>query len=289
MNMNRQLPVPTDGLQRYMAEINRFPLLSRAEEHELALRYERTGEVDAAQRLVLSNLRFVVKIAYEYQNYGFRMTDLIQEGNVGLLLAVKKFDPNKGFRLISYAVWWIRAYIQNFILKSWSLVRIGTTKAQRKLFYKLRQAKQKLVGEAGTGDFDQALQSEQAHQIAEKYALRDDEVLDMDVRLSGRDLYLDTPVGGENKTRHLDLLSAPDNQEDAVAEQEEATQVSATVRLALEVLNPRERYIITQRLMAEEPKTLQAIGNHFGISRERARQLEARAKKKLREALSEAA
>jgi RNA polymerase sigma-32 factor len=280
------LPILADGLQRYMAEINRFPLLSRAEEYEVAVQYRQTGDREAAQKLVLSNLRFVVKIAHEYKSYGFRLADLVQEGNIGLLTAVKKFEPEKGYRLISYAVWWIRAHIQNFILRSWSLVRIGTTQAQRKLFYKLKQTKRKLLGHIGEEDRDAEGIN---HRIAEKLALKESEVLEMDQRLSGRDLSLNVPVDDESHLTHMDLLAAPDNQEEIVADYEEKLQVSQHVKMAMKNLTPREEFIVKNRLMADEPMTLQEIGNRYGISRERTRQLEARAKKKLKAVLQEAA
>ncbi len=282
------LPVPSDGIQAYAARISHYPVLSREAEQELALRYEETGDPAAAQQLVVSNLRFVVKVAYEYRAYGFRMADLIQEGNVGLLVALKKFDPHKGFRLISYAVWWIRAHIQNFILRSWSLVRIGTTQAQRKLFYKLRQSKRRLLGQT-EADLDKALSEAEAHTIAEKMALKDADVLDMDARLSGRDLSLNTPIGDDDRVTHQDLLCAPENQEERVGERQEAVQLQAEVQAAVATLRPREQFIVENRLMADEPMTLQQIGEHYGVSRERARQLEARAKEKLRTALSAAA
>lgn len=282
--MNVNLPVPTDGLQHYMAQVNRFKLLSRDEERALAERYAATGNKEAAQELVVANLRFVIKIAYEYQGYGFRMADLIQEGNVGLLTAVKKFDPKRGFKLISYAVWWIRAMIQNFILRSWSLVKLGTTQAQRKLFYKLRESKRRLLGSVEK-DFDQTLGSDEAHILAEDMALKQEEVLEMDARLMTKDLYLNAPVGEEGTTTHQDLLCEPVSQEEIVCEKQEADQRGEQVGRALDTLNPRERYIIQNRLMADDPMTLQDLGNHFAISRERARQLETRAKTKLKLAL----
>ncbi len=282
------LPVPVDSLQSYLQQVGHFPVLEREEEQALALRYYENGDVNAAQQLVLANLRFVIKIAYEYQAYGMKMADLIQEGNLGLMTAVKKFNPHKGYRLISYAVWWIKAYIQNFILKSWSLVRIGTTQAQRKLFYKLRQAKQKLFGAMEEGDMTRALHSEEAHSLAESMALKEEEVLLMDGRLSSRDLSLNAPIGEDGSVSHQDLLCAPANQEDLVVEKQAAEQLSDEVSQALRTLNPREEYIVKHRLMADEPMTLQDLGNHFGISRERARQLEARAKQKLKAALKAA-
>jgi len=241
------LPVPQGSLSTYLVEINKFPLLSPEEEFRLAVKYREEGNVEAAHALVTANLRFVVKVAYEYSSYGVRMSDLIQEGNIGLMTAVKKFDPHKGYRLISYAVWWIRAMIQSFILKSWSLVKMGTTKAQRKLFYKLSKTTRALM----------------------------------------RDVSLDQPIREDSQTTALDLLPSEDNQENRVADAEERTIVRAEVTHALTSLNDKERFIVEKRLMTDEPMTLQEIGDHYRISRERARQLEERAKKKIRTALTE--
>lgn len=284
--MTQNLPVPVDGIQQYFKEISKFPILSRDEEQQLARRFRDHQDREAAQQLVLSNLRFVVKIANEYRNYGFKLADLIQEGNMGLLTAVKKFDPDKNYRLISYAVWWIRAFIQNYVIRSWSLVRIGTTTAQRKLFYKLKETKQKLIGDGTSESYDIDLTDEKSHEIAERLALKEEDVIAMNQRMTVRDLSLNATIGDNDKTTHLDLLASPANQEETVADNEEAAQLSVEVEGALAQLKPREEYIVRHRLMADEPMTLQAIGDHYGISRERARQLEARAKKKLRERLA---
>lgn len=185
------LPAVTDVLDLYIAEINRFPILTADEEFKLAVRFKKQKDLKAAEKLVTSNLRFVVKIAYEYNNYGIKLVDLIQEGNIGLMHAVKKFDPYKGFRLISYAVWWIRAYIQNFIIRSWSIVKIGTTQAQRKLFFKLNQVKNRL----------QALSQKNPDlkEVADLLNVKEKEIEEMDRRLSGRDLSLDVTMNDEGK------------------------------------------------------------------------------------------
>ncbi len=201
-------------------------------------------------------------------------------------MAIKKFDPHRGNRLISYAVWWIRAYIQNFVLRSWSLVKIGTTQAQRKLFYKLRESKRKLREMIGQGDYGDALDQWETGQVADKLELRQEEVTEMDARLSARDISLDTPVHEEGATTRLELLAAPAQQEEVVARQETTQAVSSRVQAALKDLDSREQFIVTHRLMAESPLTLQAIGTHFGVSRERARQLEARTLKKLKSKLA---
>lgn len=278
---NKKLPIPQSSLSTYLVEINRFSLLSKEEEFALALRYREGGDIQAAHQLVTSNLRFVVKIAYEYVSYGLKMADLIQEGNIGLMTAVKKFDPKKGYRLISYAVWWIRAYIQNFILKSWSLVKMGTTQAQRKLFYKLGQVKRALMVR---GD---SFNEEACEELAKNLKIKDDAVIEMEARLRARDLSLDSPVDSESDTTHLEMMSEPATQEEAVMAQEESYQLKGKIQKALKGLSPKELFIVNKRLMAEDPWTLQQIGEYYQVSRERARQIEERTKAKIREALQE--
>lgn len=276
-----QLPVLADSMSLYMAEVRKFPLLTVDEEQELGLRVYEHGDKEAARKLVTSNLRFVVKIAYEYRHYGLSMVDLVQEGNIGLMKAVSKFDPHRGFRLISYAVWWIRAYIQAFILKSWSLVKIGTTQAQRKLFYKLKSVKRELTkdGEAPT-----------ALALATALGVTEADIDEMDVRLAGRDFFLDSKVDGESgsTTTHLDLLpaSAP-SQEEAFAETQEQSGLKVLAAEAMQGLSEKERYVVEFRVMSDDPMTLQEIGDHFHISRERARQIEANAIRKVKKFLAE--
>jgi RNA polymerase sigma-32 factor len=269
-----QLTHINDSLEHYMAQINRFALLEREEELELARRFRRNGDLAAAQRLTTSNLRFVVKIANEYRHYGVKLIDLIQEGNIGLMMAVKKFDPERGIRLISYAVWWIRAYMQNFILKSWSLVKIGTTQAQKKLFFKLNQTRaalRRLTGEEGAAD------------IAAELEVRITDVEEMSGRLHGRDLSLDLElVEGEGYTLLEGLADDRDNQEELLAQKEQRLQLRHQVRQALDCLNPRERKIIGARILDDQPRTLQALADEYGISRERVRQLEQQALAKLK-------
>ncbi len=281
-----QLPVPQSSLTTYLVEINKFPLLSAEEEVRLATRYRKDGDVEAAQKLVTSNLRFVVKVAYEYGSYGLRMADLIQEGNVGLMMAVKKFDPQKGIRLISYAVWWIRAMIQSYILRSWSLVKIGTTQAQRKLFYKLAQAKRKIANLLVNPREAEILTDDTRDIIAKTLHVREEDVEEMDARMKGRDSSLDQPISDDSATTPLDLLASSENQEALVARNEEQTKVKAELKRAMSDLNDKERFIVEKRLMTDEPMTLQEIGDRYHISRERARQLEERAKKKIRETLT---
>jgi RNA polymerase sigma-32 factor len=272
------------SLELYLAEINRFPLLSVDEEQELARMFRDRGDTRAAHRLVTANLRFVVKVSYEYRSYGFRMADLIQEGNIGLMKAVQKFDPDKGIRLISYAVWWIRAYIQNYILKSWSLVKLGTTQAQRKLFFSLARTKRELDKVSLEQGVDS--DSHDALKVAHKLRVKPAEVREMEQRMDGRDLSLDAPLGEDGSHSHVDFVaSAGPGQDDELSGAQEQRMVSGRVVEALARLDVRERYIIEQRVMSDRPLTLKELGEHFGFSRERARQLEIRAKEKLRQEL----
>lgn len=286
-NHNRRTAelVTADTLDRYVSEINRYKLLSREDEYELAVRFSKDQDLDAAHEMVTANLRFVVKVAHEYKGYGLRLLDLIQEGNIGLMMAVKKFEPKRGFRLISYAVWWIRAYMQNFVLKSWSLVKIGTTQAQRKLFYKLRGTQAQIAKMEGRQHED----SPRADPAAVAKALNVDvsEVVEMDQRLSARDFSLDQEIGDDSKLSFVDRLT-----DDSALQDETAAKSQSDYRLkdrvanALKTLNEKERYIVEKRLMADEPLTLREIGERFKISRERARQIEANVIKKVKKLLS---
>ena len=266
------------SIDQYVSEINRYKLLTREQEQELAIRYVDKGQLSAAHKLVVSNLRFVVKIAHEYRGYGLKLLDLVQEGNIGLMMAVKKFDPAKGYRLISYAVWWIRAYIQNFIIRSWSLVKLGTTQAQRKLFFKLRSERDKADREAGPGE------SASAKKLAGRLKVAEGEVNDMEMRLASRDFSLDAELEPGARQSHLDLLADDKgpSQEEELAKLEERRLVRGKVHEAMDSLNEKERYIVENRLMTDEPKTLQEIGKHFSISRERARQIEGNVIRKIR-------
>jgi len=273
-----KLPVVVGTLDLYIAEINHFPLLTPEEEFKFAVRLKKHNDMEAAEKLVVSNLRFVVKIAHEYRNYGFKLADLIQEGNIGLIHAVKKFDPYKGYRLISYAVWWIRAYIQNYLIKSWSIVKIGTTQAQRKLFFKLSQAKKQLE--------TLSKKNPEFAEIAESLGVKGSEVAEMDLRMGSRDVSLHEFIGDEGNTTHIDLLAYEgDDQEVALIKNEEKSLVKRNIASALANLSERESYIILNRVMADNPETLQEIGNKFNITRERARQIEKQALKKVQLAL----
>lgn len=273
------LPAHTTTLQKYLAEISNNAILSREEEYELAMKYKNDGDFDAARKLVTSNLRFVVRVANEYKNYGFNIMDVIQEGNVGLMQAVKGFDPTKGYRLISYAVWWIRAYIQNYVIKSWSLVKVGTTQSQRKLFYKLRSTKNKI------GSPEEGLTSNKYGNIASELGVSDEEVKDMDQRMAAKDLSLDSIISADKESTYLDFL--PDensNQEEIITKSEEEGKVRTEMVEALDILKDRERFIVENRVLSETPLTLEEIGTKYKISRERVRQIENVALKKLKSA-----
>jgi len=262
----------------YMVEINRVPLLSAEEEFDIAVKLKKYKNIKDAEKLVVANLRFVVKIAYEYKNYNVKMADLIQEGNIGLMHAVKKFDPHKGYRLISYAVWWIRAYIQNYIIRSWSMVKIGTTQAQRKLFFKLNKARKEL----------EALSEKNPEfkEIAETLNVKTIDVEEMDLRLTNRDVSLNTSLNDDSDATYLDFLTYQGNdQETELIKKEEMDIVQKHISGALEKLSEKEAFIVKNRVMADEPLTLQEVGDHYQITRERARQIEKQAIKKLQLAL----
>jgi RNA polymerase sigma-32 factor len=275
--MTAALPVVSDNMSRYLTEIRRFPVLSAEEEYRLAVKLYEEQDLSAAQTLITANLRFVVKIAGEYRAYGMKMLDLIQEGNVGLMMAVRKFNPYKGFRLISYAVWWIRAYIQNFIISTWSLLKIGTTQAQRKLFFKLNQAKSAIKNMIGEDDLPATSQA---------LEVKESEIVEMEQRMRG-DFSLDSEMAdGEGSTLLETLADSRMNQEEALAENQEAARLEREVSSIMARLNEKERFVIERRVTAEEPLTLQEIADHFSISRERVRQIEEGALKKMKSFLS---
>ncbi|HWP22995.1 MAG TPA: RNA polymerase factor sigma-32 [Candidatus Binatia bacterium] len=274
---NRAL-VPYDPLQRYLAEIRRFPLLSREEEHELAVRYKEYGDLEAAYKLVTSNLRLVVMIAREYQKAFKNLLDLIQEGNMGLMEAIKNFDPYRGVRFPSYAVWWIRAYMIRYIMNDWRMVKIGTTQAQRKLFFNLQKEKDRLEAEGLTPG---------PKLLAERLNVKEDEVIEMQQRLGSRDLSVDVPIGDDEEATLLNFLQdTKQTPEEQIAE----TQYKALLRQKMEqfakTLKDKELVIYRERLLSEEPLTLREIGDKYGISRERVRQIEERVKKKLKSYLN---
>jgi RNA polymerase sigma-32 factor len=269
-----------DPLQAYMAEVGRHSLLSREEEHALAVRYRESGDVQAAYRLVASNLRLVVKLAHEYHRNPLTLLDLIQEGNIGLMQAVKKYDPYRGVKLSSYAAWWIRAYILRYIMDNWKVVKLGTTEAQRKLFFKLRQEQERLLAQG----FEPT-----PRLLAERLNVTEQDVVEMDQRLGSDEVSLDAPLGEEGRATRADRLLPSSAQ--PVDERLGNEQLRALFREKLQdfarTLKDKERYIYEKRLMADEPLTLQDIGTHFGVSRERARQLEAALISRMREWLRE--
>lgn len=269
--------VPQDSLQRYLAEIRRYPLLTPEEEHRLAVEYKQYGDLQAAYRLVTANLRLVVMIARRYERAFRNLFDLIQEGNIGLMEAVKKYDPYRGIRFPSYAVWWIRAYIVRYIMNNFRLVKLGTTQAQRRLFFNLQKEKQRLEAEG----FDLTPKL-----IAQRLDVKPSEVVEMEQRMSARDLSVDTPIGEDRDGSMLDLLpSAGGTTEEAVADAHYQKQIADKMRQFGETLTGKDRTIFEQRLLAEDPRTLQEIGEMYDISRERVRQIEERLKKRLREFL----
>ena len=275
--MVARLPIVADSLSLYLAEIRKFPVLSEEEEHRHAVKFFEEKDLESAHTLITSNLRFVVKVATEYRHYGLKMLDLIQEGNIGLMLAVRKYNPYKGIRLISYAVWWIRAYIQNHIISAWSLLKIGTTQAQRKLFFKLREAKN-AIRRLGGGEDD-------SHATALALDVTDREVVEMEQRLQG-ELSLDAEIPGSDGLTTLEnLVDDRMNQEEQLAEFQAKQQLQAQVAQAMAVLNEKERFIVEHRISADEPMTLQEIAGHFSISRERVRQIEEGALKKMKHTL----
>ncbi len=280
----KPIPTPTGSLERYLREINNYPLLKSEEEERLARLWVEEGDLDAAHKLTTSNLRFVVKISYEYRRYGIKLADLVQEGNIGLIMAIKKFDPNRGVRLISYAVWWIRAQIQNYILQSWRLVKIGTTQAQRKLFYKLEKTKRMLARLHG------GVENVHRKDVAEALNVKESLVEEMEQRLGAQEMSLDGrfQMDGEEGRSLAEVL--PDNgisPEEQIGESEYEEMRKDSLYEALNKLSDRERLIIRRRRLIDETQTLSEIGKHLGITRERVRQLEARALRKLRTFLSE--
>jgi RNA polymerase sigma-32 factor len=282
----RALPalVGDTGLSHYLAEIRRFPLLDPQEEYMLAKRWREHEDSDAAHKLVTSHLRLVAKIAMGYRGYGLPISEVISEGNIGLMQAVKRFEPERGFRLATYAMWWIRAAIQEYILRSWSLVKIGTTAAQKKLFFGLRKAKGQIEA-LDEGD----MRPEQVKEIARRMGVSENDVVTMNRRLAGPDSSLNAPVGAEGDSEWQDWL--PDSeldQETRLGEAEELHARRTLLMTAMEELAPREREILEARRLRDEPVTLEDLAKRFGISRERVRQIEVKAFAQLQEKMKAA-
>jgi len=279
-----QLPILSSegNLSIYLQEIKKFPILTADEEYMLAKRYKEYGDTDAAHKLVTSHLRLVAKIAMGYRGYGLPVTDLISEGNVGIMQAVKKFDPERGFRLATYAMWWIRAQIQEYVLHSWSLVKIGTTAAQKKLFFNLKKLKNQLSS-IDSGD----LSPENAREIASRLNVKEAEVLDMNNRLFSGDQSLNIQVGDEGVAEWQDMLvDTNDTQDKIIANADELSYRKKIFEQAIEILNDREKEIIKLRKLKDKPVKLEELSKKFNISRERVRQIEEKAFEKLQKQVS---
>jgi RNA polymerase sigma-32 factor len=272
---------PEGNLTRYLQEIRKFPMLTPEEELELSRRWRDSEDMEAAHKLVTSHLRLVAKIAMGYRGYGLPVGELISEGNVGMMQAVKRFDPDRGFRLATYAMWWIRAAIQEYILHSWSLVKMGTTAAQKKLFFNLRRLKGQMQA-IEDGD----LKPEQVARIAHVLDVPEQDVVSMNRRLSAPDHSLNAPVRADSEGEWQDwLVDEADSQETAIAESEELSGRKALLSGALKALNDRERHILIERRLKDNPTTLEELSQQYGISRERVRQIEVRAFEKLQKAM----
>jgi RNA polymerase sigma-32 factor len=282
------LPVPispADGLRRYLQEIAKFPMLQPGEERELSRQWRDHGDMAAAHRLVTSHLRLVAKIAFKYRGYGLPVGDLIAEGNIGMMQAIKRFDPEKGFRLSTYAMWWIKAAIQEYILRSWSMVKIGSSAAQKRLFFNLRKVKQKIgaVSERGLSD-------EQANHVARLLDVSRDDVMDMDNRMSGHDVYLNSTVSADSEDEKMAFLVTPEeNQETLLANHQELSGKRSLLQQSMAKLSERERDILERRRLKDDPDTLEDLSQDYGISRERVRQIEMRAFEKLQKDMTVAA
>jgi len=268
---------PTDPLlQAYLRDVHRYPLLTREQEYELAVKFYQTRDREALHKLISSNLRFVVKIAYEYVHYRVKLLDLIQDGNMGLLKAVQEFNPFKDVRLTTYAVWWIRSFIQDAILRNYSLVKMGTTQAQKRLFYRLR-AEQKKLEQMGI------VPQQNVKLLASRLDVKEKEVQEMDQRLTHADVSLNAPLSSDTKQEHLHNLADPAEPVDVTLGEAEQMELFKKILTQFgETLRGREKVIFSDRLIAEEPLTLQEIGNKYGVTKERARQIEDQVKEKLR-------
>ncbi|GMV42587.1 MAG: RNA polymerase sigma factor RpoD [Myxococcales bacterium] len=271
------LPVLRSSLDQYLIEINRFPLLSREEEQEYARRLVEEGDMDAARKLVTSNLRFVVKVAFEYRNYEVKLIDLIQEGNIGLMKAVSKFNPDRGYRLISYAVWWIKAYMQNYIIKNWSMVKIGSNADHRRMLFGTRQ------GPRGPED-----EHEETYILPAMATHDAGQLMLLDAKVARRDFSLDSAMDEDGRTSYGDMLRSGEmGADESIGRAEARAIVSDRLKEVVGHLNDRERFILEKRILADEPLTLQEIGERYGVTRERVRQLENSLKKKLARSLTE--
>jgi len=275
------VPTPEGNLARYLQEIRKFPMLEPEEEYMLAKRWREHGDTEAAHKLVTSHLRLVAKIAMGYRGYGLPLAELISEGNVGMMQAVKRFDPERGFRLATYAMWWIRAAIQEYILHSWSLVKMGTTAAQKKLFFNLRKMKNKIQKVD-----EQTLSPEQVTKISTELNVPEQDVVSMNNRLTSPDHSLNAPLRADSEGEWQDwLVDETESQETVIADQQELDNRRGMLAEAMNALNKRERHILTERRLRENPRTLEELSQEYDISRERVRQIEVRAFEKLQKAM----
>ncbi len=269
------------GLSLYLAQIKKFPMLDAEEEYMLAKNWKDSGNLKSAHKLVTSHLRLVAKIAMGYRGYGLPVSELISEGNIGLMQAVKKFDPDKGFRLATYAMWWIKAGIQEYVLRSWSLVKMGTTAAQKKLFFNLKKIK-KQIAPNEEGD----LRNEQVQEISKKLGVKSEEVVSMNRRMMGQEKSLNDPIKSDEKGEWQDWVADDKlDQELYVSQKQELNEKKGLLKEAIKILNDRERKIIEERKLSEEPKTLDELSKKYKISRERIRQIETKAFEKLQKAM----
>ena len=281
-NQITSLPVPSvGGLSIYLAQIKKFPMLDAEEEYMLAKNWRENGNLKAAHKLVTSHLRLVAKIAMGYRGYGLPVNELISEGNLGLMQAVKKFDPEKGFRLATYAMWWIKAAIQEYVLRSWSLVKMGTTSAQKKLFFNLKKMK-KQIAPYEEGD----LKKEQVDQISKKLGVKSEEVVNMNRRMMGQEKSLNDPIKDGEKGEWQDWIVSDDlDQELFVSQKQEMDEKKSLLHQSIKILNNREREILEERKLSSDPKTLEELSKKYKISRERIRQIETKAFEKLQKAM----
>ena len=269
------------GLSLYLAQIKKFPMLDAEEEYMLAKNWKDSGNLKSAHKLVTSHLRLVAKIAMGYRGYGLPVSELISEGNIGLMQAVKKFDPDKGFRLATYAMWWIKAGIQEYVLRSWSLVKMGTTAAQKKLFFNLKKIK-KQIAPSEEGD----LRKEQVNEISKRLGVKSDEVVSMNRRMMGQEKSLNDPIKSDEKGEWQDWVVDENlDQELYISQKQELDEKKSLLKDAIKILNEREREIIQDRKLSEDPKTLEELSKKYKISRERIRQIETKAFEKLQKAM----
>jgi RNA polymerase sigma-32 factor len=270
-------PIVSTGFDHFLSQVRKIDALSPQKEYELAVKYKESGDRDAAHELVVSHLPLVVKIAFRYRHYKLPVQDLVQEGTIGLMKALMRFDPYKGYRFASFAIWWVKAYVKNSIIKTWNLVKLGTTQAQRKLFFRMGD-----IGE----HLDEETRGKRIEELAQQLQVKTDDVIEMEARVKARERSLNEGLGEGKDFEAIDALEDPaPDQEELLIQRETAAELPDLTRKALKKLGPRERFIVTKRFMDDSPWTLQKLGDHFGTTRERVRQLEQRALRKLKREL----